>query len=912
MNSQFKFLRRVRIHGGECGAVARALHHKVQEDALMSYEWAFLRQADLGKAPGSTIERKQMSTKTTLKRIALVAVSALGFGVLTSVAPASAAANDNITKIAAGTSAPARVGVLSGATTITLTHASSASSLGTDTVTAQITSAPATSANAVLTFSNSTSAPAVSVANTSSSKTDQLAASNAGVAMAIVDQRLSKTTTGIVLSLNADVAGTYSILVTADAASAAGFSAGKLSTTYTITTAGAPTALTATAVAGAVTTGGQYGQVFALTMKDANGNATVLGLNEAIDIADDSADTTLKNGITSAGSTITSLGSGSTNVSGTYYVRAVASGASAPAAAGTAVLTFTGGGVLPATLTVNTTVTLTKATAAATGTSITAACTTTANCTASSGAAWSSGDFYTTGAQSLTFSGLNTGSTTAAVIHAFEVSNSSGLVYNTSGTIAAATTAATKIATTAPAVSATDVANPTVTLLTTLTGGGVTATVRYGAPAAYAISVLPSTTVLSATGGTTKWTVEIDDQYGSAMAYQSVSVAVSGRNTVTSTALGVTNADGLLTYSLTDKGTSGTSDTLTFTGAGTTATGKVTYGTVTVSTVTVTGGSTVADTGLVAGTTKTLISAVDNGPEASAKAIKAVVKDANGNLLAGVPVTFSVSSGLVKKTASVDYSTVYTGADGSATSYVFDWKTGTQTITATAGGVSKTDYLTWANETPASARVLSGTVTGNIVSYKVVDRFGNPVKGVDIALSRTGSGLFGNGASTQTITTDKTGTADASFTGDATVVAELAATTQGYDAAGKIGITAVTAATAGTTAGTGDTLAPAGVGKLELKVALGVDASTVAANAAADAAAEAIDAANAATDAANLAAEAADAATVAAEEARDAADAATAAVEELATQVATLMAALKAQITTLANTVAKIAKKVKA
>ena len=85
-----------------------------------------------------------------------------------------------------------------------------------------------------------------------------------------------------------------------------------------------------------------------------------------------------------------------------------------------------------------------------------------------------------------------------------------------------------------------------------------------------------------------------------------------------------------------------------------------------------------------------------------------------------------------------------------------------------------------------------------------------------------------------------------------------------------------------------------------------------AADAATDAASEAIDAANAATDAANLAAEAADAATVAAEEARDAADAATAAVEALATEVATLMAALKAQITTLANTVAKIAKKVKA
>jgi hypothetical protein len=93
---------------------------------------------------------------------------------------------------------------------------------------------------------------------------------------------------------------------------------------------------------------------------------------------------------------------------------------------------------------------------------------------------------------------------------------------------------------------------------------------------------------------------------------------------------------------------------------------------------------------------------------------------------------------------------------------------------------------------------------------------------------------------------------------------------------------------------------------------VGATAAEAAAEAASDAAAEAIDAANAATDAANLAAEAADAATVAAEEARDAADAATAAVEELATQVATLMAALKAQITTLANTVAKIAKKVKA
>jgi hypothetical protein len=34
MNSRFKFPRRVRIHGGECGAVARALHHEAEETLL--------------------------------------------------------------------------------------------------------------------------------------------------------------------------------------------------------------------------------------------------------------------------------------------------------------------------------------------------------------------------------------------------------------------------------------------------------------------------------------------------------------------------------------------------------------------------------------------------------------------------------------------------------------------------------------------------------------------------------------------------------------------------------------------------------------------------------------------------------------------------------------------------------------
>ena len=56
----------------------------------MTYEKAVLAQAELRTVRGSTNERKHMSTKTTFKRIALVTVAALGFGVL-SVAPSNAA-----------------------------------------------------------------------------------------------------------------------------------------------------------------------------------------------------------------------------------------------------------------------------------------------------------------------------------------------------------------------------------------------------------------------------------------------------------------------------------------------------------------------------------------------------------------------------------------------------------------------------------------------------------------------------------------------------------------------------------------------------------------------------------------------------------------------------------------------------
>jgi trimeric autotransporter adhesin len=87
------FLRRVRIHGGEFDSSARAMNREKQVRLL---------QADLRIVRGSTIERKQMST--TIKRVALVAVAALGLGVL-SVAPSQAVSQADTLSISATTAA---------------------------------------------------------------------------------------------------------------------------------------------------------------------------------------------------------------------------------------------------------------------------------------------------------------------------------------------------------------------------------------------------------------------------------------------------------------------------------------------------------------------------------------------------------------------------------------------------------------------------------------------------------------------------------------------------------------------------------------------------------------------------------------------------------------------------------------
>ena len=108
MSSYSKFLRRVRIHGRECGAVARALRHEAKSFSLPAVG---------KKAFFTTNERKVMSNSTFFKRIAVTAIAALGLGVL-SVIPAKAESVGNAISIDAATDAV----TVGESATATLTH----------------------------------------------------------------------------------------------------------------------------------------------------------------------------------------------------------------------------------------------------------------------------------------------------------------------------------------------------------------------------------------------------------------------------------------------------------------------------------------------------------------------------------------------------------------------------------------------------------------------------------------------------------------------------------------------------------------------------------------------------------------------------------------------------------------------
>ena len=451
----------------------------------------------------------------------------------------------------------------------------------------------------------------------------------------------------------------------------------------------------------------------------------------------------------------------------------------------------------------------------------------------------------------------------------------------------------------------------------TVSPEAVAATFSYTNPAQDAASH----SIRAGVATSNKLTAKVVDQFGNALPNISVSAAIAGRNSTTVIPTLLTNATGEVSYTLTDTSVSTLllSDTVTFTpAAGATSSVTINYAAyLPAATITLTTPDSANATATgIAGQIKTDISSLD-GAELGAVDVKAVLKDANGATLpAGIPVTFSVAgTGVAILSTHV---TLYTDALGAVTTKVYGWTNGDRVVTATAGAVTASGTVYFRQTAAdsagvqAEARTITAKAAGNVVTATVTDRFGNPIKGINVVATRVGTGTF-NGTSSITGVTATDGTVDFVLTnGTADVTVAFTSSTFGASAATKgyadAGITALTAYTAGTAvlaeAGVGASFDAAGVNSV--KVLAVTDTATLdQATAATDAAAEATDAANAATDAANAAAEAADAATAAAQDAADA-------VAALSTQVSEMVNALKKQITALTNLVIKIQKKVKA
>ena len=882
-----------------------------------------------------------MSTKTTIKRIALVAVAALGLGVL-SVAPSNATPRTP-SLITFGTPVSAVSGTKA---TIPVTFQLPAGFTIGDTILvgARVITAPATSFATPKAATPGVAAVAAETA-TSSNFTWAKAASGSGsyhsgslsitygaqslgwTAATMYTSATGDSTTSITLNLEItpDASGSYGILAyvgsVADAYDTAGEIAAATLATATITgalttaattystgtsaTTATWTQVTSGAVTGAAATNGT---IMRLALSNAAGAAT-LGTGENIVLSSSSSTTTF-----SMVSGYGSLTNSATTLSRTNFVNGVAliRVVNTAAASESTTFTATNGGLLATAISAATTVAWTAYSTQAAAT-IAKASTNTALTTTGATAATTARVYYLAPSTAASHSLRVTLADNAAAFKTF-VS-----VTDSNGKITGAAITYDQIV----SLGATDT-YASVSLAGTLLLDEVVDVTVYSSSAAIVRATITGkvaeTTTLTVTNSTRRAAaasansilVRVTNQWGAAVANQTVTVTHAGRNSAIASTSLVSDATGYVTYTFTDAGTVGTLDTITFAASpASSKTATIDYGAYTVGTVTVEGPQTddVAPT-----VTYSDIDESSTGANTTAVTFTATVADASAIGIAGVPVTFTISgtTGAAIRSNTV---TKVTDALGEATTSVYGWVAGTYTVTATAGGKTGTATVSFRQNTPASARNISATVAGNVVSALVKDRFGNPVANVPLFASRTGKGYFGTGGSTSTATTNLAGVAEFIINGgDASVTVGFGTTSfvldygQTSDVVGKVNATTATATTVGTAitaeTGVGAALAAAGVNQVTVAVTV-VDTAAENAQAATDAAAEATDAANAATDAANAAAEAADAATAAAQDAADA-------VAALSAQVASLISGLKSQLTALTNLVIKIQKKVKA
>ena len=911
-----------------------------------------------------------MSTKTTFKRIALATVAAMGFGLL-SVVPANAGTEviTDIDGVAITTVHPSgRTGVAAVlANTITFNATGAAGDV--PVIAAQLVSKPSTSLSTVaLTFSAEAST-GVESGDFAFGAGTSTAAATATLTVGSNGDFVADETVTLNATFTPDVAGTYELVTWYDVDEDGAIDTGETKATKSIAVVAGSDAVTATLTqynSSAATGATGNGSLVKVSLKNSGAAAASLGTLETITASvDNGVVYKINDSTTDANATSVTLNRASFNKDGNAWlnltyatagvqVLTVAGSTGAPVAGInlTKSTTFaaSAGDVLDAVITTSNTTGVYEATAHVAATTVgiwhTDYTKTTSIGLASSAGTGDkvlitvtdvTGDL--TGLANADYSTYATASTTTPFNIAFSLSWTPSAVddqvYIEVGEDASSDDDIQILAKAATVSAAAD---------STIDGA---ATLRAVNASAVTVSAV--------------W----KNQFGIASANQAVASSISGRNAHIATANSVTNADGRASFTYTDAplaGVTATADTITMNGP-TNADETFTVNWVAslgVSTVTLTGGNTTAGVTSATVTVKDIDAGLD-GASTTTHSFAATVKDANGSIIVGAPVVFTIS-GTTTAVLST-YKTVNTSTSGVATAYVYGWVAGTYTVTATAGGVSGTGTITFGQVGAGDERAISATATGSVVTAKVVDRFGNPVQSVNVYATKTGAGYFGAGTTKATTTTNAAGEAEFVVAGGA---ATVTVSTINYDSvAGTYGSGqtsapkgyqynsssattlagyAFTASTTGTSTtaedGIGASFDAAGVASASVEVGSAAeakaaadkastdaaiaalkaqldaaaakaasdkassDAAIAAAQAAAVAASKAaqdaaVEAAAAATDAATEATDAANAATDAANASAEAGDAATAAAQDAADAVAALSTQVSEMISAL-------------
>jgi len=918
---------------------------------LMINEAVLSGQATDGISPDVTnfFERKTMSTKTTFKRVALVAVVALGLGGLSTVAAHAATTSLSVTGVA-------RAGL-----GIQLTVTSD-DPTATDNIHYALISGPAGSA--VPTGANGNP---LSLGTKKIDITDNTAATaviNAAGALA-ASIATPPTVYTPVTPTTVVAAGVYRLLVWGHTGSAVAPVAGDIATIVTVTAGGAPSQINLTSPTANVPNGTSPANAkFVVSFQDANGVATFIneGSTESVALTvtpstgnaylNITALATGAGAITtatalSAGVNATSTGSSALIPGYSFYLGNSTSSYNAVKVSGSGLLygiTAGTGSFTASTIPTSSVIAVTTP-AALKGTTTPATANGVTSITASTTTAASIKYTFTgsaAGSLPIKISANGTKALPAGVV--------AGTYYVTLADVSATSVPSFKgtytVTSTAPAAS-------TGYVISGLSDGagtfGTSLSVAYASPVVSSgsgtITLTPADDIVSAgvyakavTGSTQTVTAKVVDQFGVAVSGANVWFSVTGYNTVAST-LKTTNATGVATFTYTDAKATGGTDAISVVAASPTSTTTldpvlthITYGTAySVGTVKlVNSGTAYTDGNKINGASATLDSATTVG--AGKITATATVKDANGAILIGVPVTFSVSAGGYSLDST---STVWTSSSGVASATFGGSTTGTVTISAVAGSVTATTPVTFIN-TSSDARILSlsaptvslvGGKTAQVIAT-VKDLYGNVVPGAAVRVTYAGTagrvqavgGIIGSEAKTGT---NGTTTIDISaYTSEAglgTLKAAISngdATDETVTTLANDGVTAypaavvsasttvtVTAAPVDTSAVDATKAAQAALAAAQTALAKQITdfaaaqaaAATAAATAAADKAAAdkaaaaaavtaaaatavqtqaAIDAAQAATDASNEATDAANAATDAANNAMDSADAA--------------------------------------